>query len=222
MQKNSWIITLLLCSFLGLFGIHRFYTGYKKIGIIQILLTISTIGTFFCFLWIIVDFILIISEKYKNKNGDTLHSENLTITTKKIIKVTAILYFLILFFTANISGGNREIENKTTQSQNKNLINKSDFTGQWAFTVDTVELRHININNELDGIEVIIDGKTYAITRNIENHEFLPDKYWENAEWETVGKYKVCNDIMLNNNTCKKSLSDIIKYAEKLPLFKTY
>ena len=36
-QQNKWIITLILCWFLGVFGVHRFYTGYVGIGIIQLL-----------------------------------------------------------------------------------------------------------------------------------------------------------------------------------------
>lgn len=98
-----------------------------------------------------------------------------------------------------------------------NVINKSNFNGNWAFTVDSVSLHHINIDGLSDGVEVIIDNKTYALTRNIKDREFLPNNLWLDAEMETVGSYRICNEVMLDKNTCKKSLSDLIKYAETLP-----
>ena len=100
----------------------------------------------------------------------------------------------------------------------QNIISKTTFSGEWAFTTDTVILHHRKINNNLDGVEVTIKDKTYALTRNIEDRAFLPNDLWLNAEMEQIDKYKVCNDVMIDVNTCKKSLSDIIRYAEKLPL----
>ncbi len=35
MQKD-WLTTLLLCLFVGIFGVHRFYTGHTVIGSIQL------------------------------------------------------------------------------------------------------------------------------------------------------------------------------------------
>lgn len=32
---KSWLVTLLLCFFLGNFGAHRFYTAHWKIGVAQ-------------------------------------------------------------------------------------------------------------------------------------------------------------------------------------------
>lgn len=101
-----------------------------------------------------------------------------------------------------------------------NTINKSNFNGNWAFTVDSVKLHHINVDGLSDGIEVTIDNKTYALTRNINDREFLPNNLWLDTEFETVGQYQVCNEVILDNKTCKKSLSDIIKYAETLPIEK--
>jgi TM2 domain-containing membrane protein YozV len=64
-QKNEskWITTLLLCWFLGVFGVHRFYTGHTVIGAIQLL----TFGG--CGIWTIIDFIIIIVGNYKDANG---------------------------------------------------------------------------------------------------------------------------------------------------------
>ena len=63
---KSWLTTLLLCLFLGLLGIHRFYTKNIVIGIIQLL----TLGG--CAIWTIIDFIMILTGKFKDGNGNYL------------------------------------------------------------------------------------------------------------------------------------------------------
>lgn len=65
-QKNIWITCLLLCWFLGVFGIHRFYTGHTAIGVIQLL----TLGG--CGIWALVDFIIIVSGNFKDANGNQI------------------------------------------------------------------------------------------------------------------------------------------------------
>jgi len=68
-QKNNepkWITTLLLCWFLGIFGIHRFYTGHTVIGVIQLL----TLGG--CGIWTLIDFIIIIAGNYKDAKGNLI------------------------------------------------------------------------------------------------------------------------------------------------------
>ncbi len=62
-EEKSWLVTLLLVFFLGGFGIHRFYTGYIGIGIIQLL----TLGG--CGIWALIDFICILCGAYKDANG---------------------------------------------------------------------------------------------------------------------------------------------------------
>lgn len=61
--QNRWIICLVLCWFLGGFGVHRFYTGHTTIGIVQLL----TLGG--CGIWWLVDFIMLIVGNYKDADG---------------------------------------------------------------------------------------------------------------------------------------------------------
>ena len=50
---DNQIVALLLCWFLGILGVHRFYLGDTWQGIVQ-LLTLGGLGV-----WVLVDFILI-------------------------------------------------------------------------------------------------------------------------------------------------------------------
>jgi hypothetical protein len=63
---KDFLTTLLLCIFLGLFGIHRFYTGNIGIGLAQLF----TLGG--CGIWWLVDVILIATGSYRDGSGHTL------------------------------------------------------------------------------------------------------------------------------------------------------
>ena len=66
-SKNK-IVAILLCFFLGIFGIHRFYTGHTNWGIVY-LLTFGIFG-----LGVIIDFIRILTGSYKDSKGNPLAS----------------------------------------------------------------------------------------------------------------------------------------------------
>ncbi|HRG46337.1 MAG TPA: TM2 domain-containing protein [Leptospiraceae bacterium] len=65
-EGYDWLITLLLCFFVGFLGVHRFYTGSMLLGVGQLL----TFGG--CGLWTMVDFALILMNSYKDGNGRLL------------------------------------------------------------------------------------------------------------------------------------------------------
>jgi TM2 domain-containing membrane protein YozV len=65
MQKSK-VTTAVLCLLLGYLGIHRFYTGHTKVGIIQ-LLTGGGLG-----IWALWDFIQILRNRYVDGSGQVL------------------------------------------------------------------------------------------------------------------------------------------------------
>ena len=60
---NTWLVTLLLCLFVGVLGIHRFYVGKTGTGILHLL----TFG--FCGIWTLIDLIMIVMGKFTDKEG---------------------------------------------------------------------------------------------------------------------------------------------------------
>lgn len=212
-SKKSPALTLILCFFLGLTGAHRFYTGYKKLGFAQLALSISIIGIIISWLWVFVDLISILLGIYEDKDNSKI-SLNILPFFKIII---LILYILVPVIGMN----NEEQETSSAVQVNNNIIKRETFDGHWAFNVDKVEVRHVWVSKEskLDGAEVIIDGRTYALTRNLTNIEFLPYKYWKDGESKYIQGYgNICKDILVDTNVCKVSLLDTITYIDKLPM----
>jgi len=68
-KDNRWLTCLLLCLFLGGFGVHRFYTGHTAIGVIQLL----TLGG--CGIWALVDLIFILTGTFKDHQGNLIRNE---------------------------------------------------------------------------------------------------------------------------------------------------
>lgn len=62
-SDKGFVPTALLCFFLGVFGIHRFYVGKVGTGILQ-LVTLGGLG-----IWALIDLIMIICGAFKDKNG---------------------------------------------------------------------------------------------------------------------------------------------------------
>ena len=68
MDNNKWLVTLLLCLFLGGLGVHRFYNGKIGTGILQLI----TVGG--CGIWTLIDLIMIITGNFTDKDGNPIKS----------------------------------------------------------------------------------------------------------------------------------------------------
>jgi TM2 domain-containing membrane protein YozV len=58
-NRKSAVIAYVLWFFLGLFGAHNFYLRRKGVGIVQVLLTITVVGSLITLVWVFVDAFLI-------------------------------------------------------------------------------------------------------------------------------------------------------------------
>lgn len=56
----------ILCFFLGVLGIHRFYVGKIGTGILQ-LITLGGLG-----IWALIDFVMIVIGSFKDKQGNKI------------------------------------------------------------------------------------------------------------------------------------------------------
>jgi TM2 domain-containing membrane protein YozV len=59
-NSRSVLVAYLLWFFLGLFGAHNFYLKRTGIAVVQLILTITVVGSAVTLIWIIVDAFLIL------------------------------------------------------------------------------------------------------------------------------------------------------------------
>lgn len=62
-SPKGFVPTILLCFFLGAFGVHRFYVGKIGTGLLM-LFTLGGLG-----IWTLVDFVMIVVGSFKDKQG---------------------------------------------------------------------------------------------------------------------------------------------------------
>lgn len=63
LSDKGFVPTILLCFFLGTFGVHRFYVGKIGTGLLM-LVTLGGLG-----IWTLVDFIIIVVGSFRDKQG---------------------------------------------------------------------------------------------------------------------------------------------------------
>ncbi len=74
-EQKSKLVAVLLAFFLGGIGIHDFYLGYTKYGIIKIVLAVCTLGSI-SGIWALIDFIrLLTGSLHTDADGNELKKE---------------------------------------------------------------------------------------------------------------------------------------------------
>ena len=91
-ERKSHGTALLLCFFFGALGIHRIYTGYILLGILQ-LLTGGGFG-----LWTLIDLISLWLNKFVDSNGNKLgeYDEVCVILTAILAVIVPIMLFVYI------------------------------------------------------------------------------------------------------------------------------
>ena len=156
------------------------------------------------------------------ENKNNTNSQQPEVSNKDIITGCGCLIGILLVIGALVgsccSNMNKDIpDNSSTTAAsnppiNKNLITKESFNGEWPFKADSVELYCVDLGGYLTGVKVVIEGSTYAVTRNLEErHTFLPYNEWKDAKMEGL----LCNGVYIEKQ-CKVSLADTVNFANTL------
>ena len=67
-SSKDWLVTVLLCFFVGCLGVHRFYVGKTGTGILQLI----TCGG--CGIWTLIDFITICMGNFTDSEEKVIKS----------------------------------------------------------------------------------------------------------------------------------------------------
>ena len=222
-SKKSWIVSFILCFFLGIFGIHNFYVKKIKKGIIQ-MITLGGLG-----IWVLVDLICIIQQKYKDKDGNIIlkkESENqvlkLVIVFMIVSIVCGIIYSIKLIYNVNILFTNISDFEKKYENVSKIEPEMQVFVYNYATQeqIDRIE-ENIRLIDGVSSIEFISKDEALNLmeerfkdNQNIlkgmegENNIFpasfivkIEDKSEYEKVYEQISKLKNVKEITTNEET---------------------
>lgn len=117
MKKKNWLATALLCYMCPM-GLHRFYTGYKGIGCLQLL----TVGG--CLIWWLIDLFAISLGKFEDVDGNELEDYNRIVGFIIILIVSISIYRGLTFGHMLINEYNHAKKGDTKPSPLTNKFSK--------------------------------------------------------------------------------------------------
>jgi len=68
-SSKSRLAAFLLAFFLGTIGAHRFYVGKTGTGVTMLILTLTMVGLWVSAIWAILDWIVILTGGFTDKQG---------------------------------------------------------------------------------------------------------------------------------------------------------
>ncbi|VEH31945.1 TM2 domain-containing protein [Legionella sainthelensi] len=95
-HQKSPLLVLILGLFLGVIGIHRIYVGKIYTGLLM-LITLGGLG-----IWYLVDLILIVTNKFEDKNGNSIQLTQNPSSFKKALLVMGAVFAWLLVFVGTI------------------------------------------------------------------------------------------------------------------------
>jgi TM2 domain-containing membrane protein YozV len=126
--KTQFYPTFFLGLFLGVFGVHRFYTGKIKSGVVQ-LLTFGGLG-----IWWLIDMVMILIGKFKDKNGVAMPNVS--------PKMTWGIFIVAVIIGMASGGGGANPESKTSGGSShtpSSSVSTSDIVGHWSNDSDMTD-----------------------------------------------------------------------------------
>ncbi|AQX30467.1 TM2 domain-containing protein [Bartonella schoenbuchensis] len=73
-QQHSKLILALICWIVGILGIHRFVVGKTGTGVFMLVLSLSVFGLAISVVWALIDFIVILTGGFTDKDGNKIRS----------------------------------------------------------------------------------------------------------------------------------------------------
>lgn len=175
-SNKSALTALLLCLFLGPFGIHRFYVGKIGTGILM-LLTVGGLG-----IWSLVDLIRIACSDFTDSDGNYLElMKSSTSSFKKILLIVGLVIASFFIFVICIIAIALYATSGVTDAVRSQLIalRTGDYVKAYSYTS-----KDFQNSTSFDAFKKFIDH--YPALKNNKDSTFTNRKI-ENSEGEVSG-----------------------------------
>lgn len=152
MKKKNWLATALLC-YMSPIGLHRFYTGYKGIGCLQLL----TVGG--CLIWWLIDLFAISLGKFEDVDGNELEDYNRIVGFIIILIVSIAIYRMLTLGHMVINEYNHAKQGVTKTSNLPNKLSKRTRKDKTSDDKKVISVKNITMGDAICTITVYKNKK---------------------------------------------------------------